>query len=144
MRYVKFTIHKYKAIHGVEIGLSRNLMIPIIGVNESGKTSILQAIFAFSQNNDNFGGGNHLSAKNRYEPSSTGYEVSADLLFNNKDEIDSIVETLSENYGLEEESDDEDSTEITADQLKEQFYSLYDKTDPLRITRNLEDYSYHI
>lgn len=41
----KFIIEKYKSLENIEINLS-NMIIPIIGINESGKTSILEAIFS--------------------------------------------------------------------------------------------------
>lgn len=52
MKYTKFIIKNYKAIDELTVNLSRNV-IPLIGVNESGKTSILQAILAFDKDKDN-------------------------------------------------------------------------------------------
>lgn len=55
MNYKRFIIKNYKAIEGpLEVDISKKSLIPIIGVNECGKTTILQAIFAFDQANDVF------------------------------------------------------------------------------------------
>jgi predicted ATP-dependent endonuclease of OLD family len=52
VKYEHFRIVKYKAISSpVTISLKHNL-IPIIGVNECGKTTILKGIFAFDFRND--------------------------------------------------------------------------------------------
>lgn len=45
MKYTGFHIVNYKAIDEIDVLVSRNT-IPLIGINESGKTSILQAILA--------------------------------------------------------------------------------------------------
>ena len=53
MKYNKFTIRNYRAIEGpMEINIKKNKLVPLIGTNESGKTTILQAIFAFDYAND--------------------------------------------------------------------------------------------
>ncbi|HWJ28278.1 MAG TPA: AAA family ATPase [Flavisolibacter sp.] len=55
MKYKKINIVRYKAINSpIEIDLTKNSLIPIIGINECGKTTILNAIFAFDHNNDQF------------------------------------------------------------------------------------------
>lgn len=63
MRYKRFVIQNYKAIKGpLEINIERNKLIPIIGVNECGKTTILNAILAFDYFNDKQNeDGNHLA-----------------------------------------------------------------------------------
>jgi predicted ATP-dependent endonuclease of OLD family len=51
MRYTKFTIENYKGIQNLEIDLNRqpnSKIITLVGLNESGKTSILEAINTFS------------------------------------------------------------------------------------------------
>ena len=61
MRYKRFTIEHYRAIEApVEINLTNHSLIPLIGVNECGKTTILQAIYAFDFINDNNYEGRHL------------------------------------------------------------------------------------
>jgi predicted ATPase len=53
VRYLKFIIKNYRAISTeLEIDVDKKSLTPIIGVNESGKTTILHAIYAFDFNND--------------------------------------------------------------------------------------------
>lgn len=71
MRYLAFNIKRYKAIDDVEIPIDKIKLLPLIGANESGKTSVLQAIFAFDYTNDNEGTGAHLDEiRNLYRPMS--------------------------------------------------------------------------
>ena len=61
MRYKSFTIEHYRAIESpIELNLTNQSLIPLIGVNECGKTTILQAIFAFDSANDKDYDGRHL------------------------------------------------------------------------------------
>ena len=68
MRYKKFTIRNYRAIKTpLVVDLSRRI-IPFIGVNECGKTTVLQAILCFDSANDSSNAGSHLvQTKNLYE-----------------------------------------------------------------------------
>lgn len=68
MRYKSFTIKNYRAISGpLTIDLSKRI-IPLVGVNECGKTTILQAILCFDSSNDKIGNGSHLEkTMNLYE-----------------------------------------------------------------------------
>lgn len=52
MRYKSFRIMNYKAIKDLTIEINKPNLIPIIGLNETGKSSILQAMFAFDFTND--------------------------------------------------------------------------------------------
>ncbi|TWT49363.1 recombination protein F [Rubripirellula amarantea] len=71
MKIKKFTILNYRAIESVEISL-RHSLTPIVGVNESGKTTILQAIQAFDKGRDKYHkDNNHLEFQNRYSTSDT-------------------------------------------------------------------------
>lgn len=72
MRYLSFSIENYRAINGpICIDIEKSRLIPIIGVNESGKTTILHAIHAFDYFNDKNNNGSHLvDIKNFY---STNY-----------------------------------------------------------------------
>ncbi len=61
MKYIDFTISNYKAIKSnLIVDVNKNSLIPIIGVNESGKTSVLWAIFCFDKHNDRLNDGRHL------------------------------------------------------------------------------------
>lgn len=65
MKIHKFKISNYRAIEEVDLNLSFSIN-PIIGVNESGKTSVLKAILAFDKNRDKLNKGEHLEFKNKY------------------------------------------------------------------------------
>jgi len=55
MRYKKFIIKAYKGIsENLEVNFDKNSLLPIIGVNECGKTTILKGIFCFDYVNDAF------------------------------------------------------------------------------------------
>lgn len=70
MKYNKFIIKNYRAIEGpIEINIKKNKLVPLIGTNESGKTTILQAIFSFDYANDKEYEGRHLQElRNFYNP----------------------------------------------------------------------------
>lgn len=55
MRYLSFTILQYRAITDpLVVDLTKSSLVPIIGINECGKTTILHAILAFDYYNDTF------------------------------------------------------------------------------------------
>lgn len=68
MHFKKFVISNYRAIQQpLTIDLSPRI-IPLVGVNECGKTTILQAIYAFDSTNDKKYKGRHLAnTRNLYE-----------------------------------------------------------------------------
>ena len=82
MKYRKFIIENYRAItEPVVIDVSGNVLMPIIGVNECGKTTILHAIFAFDWYNDDLNeGGRHLrDTDNLYVTAPKPAVVSAEI-----------------------------------------------------------------
>lgn len=88
MEYKKFIIENYKAIKHIEIPLS-NSVIPLIGVNESGKTTILNAILAFDSSKDSLMNGKHINPKNKYKTSQEQCRIIAEIVIN-KDEFEII------------------------------------------------------
>ena len=52
MVYKQFTIENFKGISKVIISLFKNDLVLLLGINESGKTTILKAIEAFDYRND--------------------------------------------------------------------------------------------
>ena len=93
MKYTKFVIRNYKAIDELTVNLSKNV-IPLIGLNESGKTSILQAILAFDKDKDNLLDGLHVITKNKYKTVQSPCELKACLVLENEDEFQSIGEEV--------------------------------------------------
>lgn len=52
MRYQKLIIDNYKAIRNAEIDLAAEGLVLLLGINESGKTSVLRAVESFDYTND--------------------------------------------------------------------------------------------
>jgi AAA15 family ATPase/GTPase len=71
MKYIAFEIKSYRAIEKtLKIDFSKSTLIPIVGINECGKTTILQAIYCFDSINDEEYNGKHLNdTKNLYKTS---------------------------------------------------------------------------
>ena len=80
MKITEYRIRNYKAVKDTSIKLNYSLN-PIIGVNESGKTTILSAILAFDKNRDKVNSGNHLEYKNKYSTGATkDSKITANLI----------------------------------------------------------------
>jgi hypothetical protein len=80
VQYEEFIIANYRAITGpLRIDVTRNHLLPIIGINESGKTTILHAIFAFDSYNDSLNDrGRHLKdTANLYKTGSPSPQITA-------------------------------------------------------------------
>lgn len=53
VRYLEFSIERYRSIDDpITINIDKHPFLPIVGLNESGKTTILEAIFAVDHAND--------------------------------------------------------------------------------------------
>jgi AAA ATPase domain len=101
MKYSKFIINHYKAINGeLEIDVTKKPLIPVIGKNESGKTSILWGIFAFDKANDNLNDGrHHVNVGNLYKTTDRGVaSITAHIEFDISEisDIISDIETSAE------------------------------------------------
>lgn len=96
MKYLSFTIEDYRAVKNATIQVS-NSLIPIIGINESGKTTVLQSILAFDKNSDKYNRGAHLIHKNKYETKDHSGKVVANILIDTEDDLESISEKLNLN-----------------------------------------------
>lgn len=85
MEIVQYRVQNYKAINDTIVKLNYSIN-PVIGVNESGKTSILQAIFAFDYKNDKKNSGLHLEFQNKYQTKPTiGCKISSHIRIEKKD-----------------------------------------------------------
>src|ERR1700752_1437180 len=131
MKFEKFTIEHYKAIENTEITLKDNL-IPLIGINESGKTSVLHAILCFDSRRDFDNNGEHLKHENRYELEPKAAKITAQILIETDIEITEVANKLALEHGNEI---------ITC------LYSCKDNLTPILITRTLkgdEDRKYSV
>lgn len=94
MKYIKFIIDGYRGISQVtEINISKESLIPIIGKNESGKTTCLEAILAFDNINDSQYLGKHLeNVENLYSTLELPIKISAEIEFDGFSTIKDIFE----------------------------------------------------
>ncbi|MDO9181351.1 MAG: AAA family ATPase [Bacteriovorax sp.] len=87
MKYSKFTIKNFKGIDKVEIDLSNNRVITLVGLNESGKTTIMEAINLFYKMLK--GDEPNESELKIFRPKGAGFsgdiEISGELLFEEDD-----------------------------------------------------------
>ena len=81
MNYHKFKIDKYKAVKNSEIAIAFD-SIPIIGINESGKSSVLEAITRFDFRNDQIAEERAWKFINRYRPEEDDFSVTANIDIN--------------------------------------------------------------
>lgn len=82
MRYRSFTIRDYRAIAGpLTIKVDSASLLPVIGVNECGKTTLLHAILAFDYHNDrgNHGGRHLRDSQNLYSTSPPPPRITASI-----------------------------------------------------------------
>lgn len=95
MKYIKFEIDNYRGIsEKLIIDLEKSSLIPLIGINECGKTTILQAIYCFDYINDEEYQKIHLeNILNLYKTSDTDLQtITATIEFKPKELIEIIEE----------------------------------------------------
>lgn len=101
MRISRFEIRNYRAIDSIDIDMNYSIN-PVIGVNESGKTSVLKAILCIDKKRDKLNKGNHLEYQNKYSTKPTlGSKVSAEIFLDNS-EMENLIKALK----LSTDSDD--------------------------------------
>ena len=101
MRYTRFTINGYKGIPKIELDLSKkpsSNIFTLVGLNESGKTSILEAIYLF-RNKVRREDAHALIPKSYQYAFNGTISVEAELEFDN-DEIKDIEDYLQESHGF--------------------------------------------
>lgn len=133
MRFKKFILQNYRAITGpLEIDLEKQSLIPIIGVNECGKTTILHAIFAVDFYNDSLNdNGRHLKdTSNLYRTSSPPSIITAEIELSEEEFVDRLAEIKEPPDNLKK-----------ANSYKRKRRRL---PNPLRISRNLKTQKYDI
>lgn len=129
MKIHSFTIKKYRAIENVYVPISSTL-IPIIGVNESGKTSVLQAILAFDKLKDNYNKGEHLNYKNKFNlGNQPAAEILAKIEIDSQHELNEIIAALDFN---------------DSDAIIENLKDYFSEKKNFFIGRNLETKKYFV
>lgn len=121
MQYKRFVIREYRAIDSATIAVG-NRLIPLIGVNESGKTSILKAILCFDRESDKQNGREHLEYQNNYKTTDHNCSITAEIVIDPKTDLDSVVAEL----GLKE-----------GDGLIDELREVATSKRPVSLTRDL-------
>jgi ABC-type cobalamin/Fe3+-siderophores transport system ATPase subunit len=143
MKYIRFEIDNYRGIsEKLTIDLEKSSLIPLIGINECGKTTILQAIYCFDYVNDEEYNKDHLTnILNLYKTSDVDLKtVTATIEFKQKELVD-----IAEKNNIEEETKFEEAKKATKsyspkliniDEVKKL------STTRMRIQRNLITFDY--
>jgi len=146
MKYSKFRIHRYKGIKNtVEINLSKSSLIPIIGVNECGKTTILEAMLSFDEINDYNLGGKHLShLQNLYDTKKYEIVVSAEIEYKFQELENELVDYVKSEMDYDEDETEEEETELKNEikKLVENKLPEFKNQSTLTIYRSLEKKKY--
>jgi len=131
--YKAFVISNYRAIEGpLRIEVSKRSLTSVIGINESGKTTILHAIFAFDHFNDKLNeNGRHLrDTANLLSTSPPPAMVEAEIHIDREDLVDLL-----------------DNLEKDQPDIKESISALKKKRvlpNEWRIRRNLATRAYSV
>ena len=136
MRYKSFLIKNYKAIEEQHINLEEQNLYPIIGLNETGKSTILQAIFAFDLSNDKFYNGEHVNyqmVRNRYLRGDITPEIEAVVESLDLEEYNMLIQKIS--FELIKKNENNLFSYIKDKNVKDIFYSRY-KGEFINVIRN--------
>jgi predicted ATPase len=105
MKYKKFAIENYKGINKVELDLSNSRVVTLVGLNESGKTTIMEAINLFYMMMKGYEP--NETDLNKWRPKGTDFtgsiKISGILVFEDedKDKISEYWKSLGKNTRLE-------------------------------------------
>lgn len=94
MHIVRFEIRNYRAIKNISLTLNSSVT-PIIGVNESGKTSILNAIMCLDKTRDRYNDGKHLEYSNNYSTVATADSKVSAVMTLSKSEIEVLANKVN-------------------------------------------------
>ena len=134
MKYKKFSINNYRAIKGpMIIDVENTRLMPIVGINECGKTTILKAIYCFDYANDKNYQGKHLASLDNLYTTTTNEEhrIDASISTDSK-EFKSALYRIKELNNIGEE--------LTSDYIE----SIDAENKEIVISRNLETKKYKI
>ncbi len=111
MKYIRFNILSYKALKDAKVKLDRE-PIPYIGLNESGKSSNMEAIARFDYRNDQIASARSWKFLNRYMPLENEFAVEAEIEYTDE-EIAAFFFSLSDAKKAEIEEKLLNETKIT-------------------------------
>ena len=142
MKYKSIKIENYKAIKELEIDFKERTLIPFIGLNETGKSSILEAIFAFDSFNDDLNGSRHISKEyisNKYKVLAANPLITAKLEIEEETKKDIVKEIMKKFYN--------NCTDEEKENFNERFIQLLNEVceeNIITIERNLFTKKYKI
>ena len=128
MFYKNFTILNYKAIDCIKIDLNSINLIPIIGLNETGKSSILEAIALFDYKNKYK---NYSEIKNKFLNKELPIQILSEISMENIQNFN--IDELTEIYIKKEIKIIINSISISSSVF------LFDETDEEYVFQNLDD-----
>ena len=99
MKYIKFIIENYKGIPKIELDLSKkpeSNIFTLVGLNESGKTTLLEAIYLF-QNGIEKKDAHTLIPKNKQHAFNGEISIKAELELSSED-LEEIKDFLKKEY----------------------------------------------
>lgn len=131
MKYSKFEIQGYRAIDDTSIAIGKNTLIPIIGINEAGKTSLLQAILSFDKSKDKTNKGNHLNYENKYQTKAAPCVIKAHINFESQGELEDFIAALKIRIG-------------DVPSIRTALTTFFDNNESFIIIRDLETKRYSI
>ena len=137
MFYKNFTILNYKAIDCIKIDLNSINLIPIIGLNETGKSSILEAIALFDYKNKYK---NYSEIKNKFLNKELPIQILSEISMENiqnfnidelteiyiKKEIKRIINSISSSVFWFDETNEEDIFQ-NLDDLFEKIKTIFEQ-----------------
>lgn len=105
MQYKNFEIKNYRAIKGpMIIDIEETRLMPIVGINECGKTTILKAIYCFDEANDKNYNGKHLkSLDNLYSTITNEEHIVSATIKTTKKELQETLLKAKESLSLNED-----------------------------------------
>lgn len=100
MKYLEFCISNYRAIEDeVIINVTKYSLLPLVGINECGKTTILQALYCFDWVNDDEYNGKHLKdIRNLYKTTEKGDPIITAKIEIKHAELKEIYENTVKEY----------------------------------------------
>ena len=128
MFYKNFTILNYKAIDCIKIDLNSINLIPIIGLNETGKSSILEAIALFDYKNKYK---NYSEIKNKFLNKELPIQILSEISMENIQNFN--IDELTEIYIKKEIKRIINSISISSSVF------LFDETNEEYVFQNLDD-----
>ncbi len=160
MRYKKFYITGYRGLaDNTEINISKTSIYPIIGKNESGKTTSLEAIYSFDFSNDDENRGKHLTnIENLYStierPITITAEIEIDYDFQYAEEFEEQISIFKSEFIITNPNIEFEVGEIDTEQYKysnwnfikaiQTLDTLILKKEGIRISRDLKSKTYDI